>query len=322
MKRAWICLLLPALAGAAVWPETIGPWKRTAQAPVTVSDRPLWDEFGLKEAERATYENGDLEWNVTGYRMADPTSAMGAFQWQRPAEAKESKLAPLAAETAAGAIIAHGNFLFVFERRRPSPEEFSALAGGLRNLDTSPLPAFTTFMPSASRIPGGDRFILGPASLEKFAPGIPPSVAAFSLGAEAQSSLFRTAKGELRMTVFNYPTPQIAMQKVLDFQKVTGLLAKRSGPLVAAIASSSDPDAAERLLGQVRWEAQVTLAERMPTRRDNIGDLVINAFILIGFLLGFSLVAGLSYGGLRAIRMWRNPGPEPEAMISLNLQNR
>jgi hypothetical protein len=84
---------------------------------------------------------------------------------------------------------------------------------------------------------------------------------------------------------------------------------------VAAIVAPSDPDAAERLLAQVRYEAQVTLAERMPTRRDNIGDLIINALILIGFLLGFSLVAGLAFGGLRALRRVMNPGPEPEAMI-------
>jgi hypothetical protein len=91
---------------------------------------------------------------------------------------------------------------------------------------------------------------------------------------------------------------------------------------VAAIVAPADADAAERLLGEVRYEAQVTLNERVPTRRDNIGDLIINAFILIGILLGFSLAGGLMFGGARAIRKMTRRGPEPEAVISLHLENR
>ncbi len=112
------------------------------------------------------------------------------------------------------------------------------------------------------------------------------------------------------------------MQKVQDFQKVPGVVAKRSGPLVAAVVAPADPDAAERLLGEVRYEAQITLAERMPTQKDNIGDLIINAFILIGILLAFSLVAGLTMGGFRVLRQILRKGPEPEAMITLHLEQR
>ena len=64
-------------------------------------------------------------------------------------------------------------------------------------------------------------------------------------------------------------------------------MAKRSGPLVAVIVSPADPDAAERLLAQVSYQAEITRDEYVPTRRDNIGDLVINTFILIGILLAF-----------------------------------
>ena len=49
-------------------------------------DRPIWDEYGLKESEAARYENGDENFTVTGYRLQDTTGAMAAFDWQRPAE--------------------------------------------------------------------------------------------------------------------------------------------------------------------------------------------------------------------------------------------
>jgi hypothetical protein len=99
-------------------------------------------------------------------------------------------------------------------------------------------------------------------------------------------------------------------------------MAKRAGPIIAAIVTPTDRDAAEKLLAEVRYDAQITLNERMPTRKDNIGDLVINAFILIGILIGFSTVAGLAFGGVRAVRRFVGKGQEPEAMITLHLENR
>jgi hypothetical protein len=90
------------------------------------------------------------------------------------------------------------------------------------------------------------------------------------------------------MVIFNYPTPQIAMLKEADFRGIPGgNVVKRSGPLVAVVLSPPDPDAAERLLSQVKYQASVTLDQWVPSHKDNIGNLVINAFILIGILLGF-----------------------------------
>jgi len=319
MLKAACVFLLPALAAAAVWPETIGAWRRVSVQPAAISDRPVWDEFGFKEAETATFENGGKSFTATGYRLQDPTGAMAAFQWQVPAKSTPSKLTALAVETAKGFLAAHGNFLFSFPDYRPPNEEVVALVAGLRNLDTSSLPSLPGFLPAQDLVPGSLRYVLGPASLEKFLPGIPPSVAAFSLGAEAQIGDFKTAHGSQRLAIFNYPTPQMAMVKVSEFQKLTGVVAKRTGPLVGVVVAPADADAAERLLSLVRWAAQITFSERMPTRKDNIGDLIINAFILIGILLSFSLVAGLAFGGFRAIRNLTRKGPEPEALISLHL---
>src|SRR5262249_347534 len=159
---------------------------------------------------------------------------------------------------------------------KPSKEEYVALVAGLRNLDTTVLPAFPSFLPARDLSAGSERYIVGPISLEKFAPGIPPSVVAFSQGAEGQIASFRTSNADLNLAVLNYPTPQIAMQKVQEFQSVTGVRAKRAGPLVAVVLPPNDPDAAERLLAEIRYEAQITLSEHVPNRRDNIGNLIIN----------------------------------------------
>ena len=96
-------------------------------------------------------------------------------------------------------------------------------------------------------------------------------------------------------------------------------MVKRAGPLVAVVLGPSDPDSAERLLAQVRYQASVTRSEYVPTRRDNIGNLVINAFTLIGILLGFALLSGLLVGGLKAFRHRGNRGEEADALVTLHI---
>jgi hypothetical protein len=321
MKLLLAAVLAPALCLGAIWPDNIGAWKRTATMQATLLDRPIWDEYGLKESEAARYENGGESFTVTGYRLQDTTGAMAAFDWQRPAKSTASQLAPLAVETADGGLLAvHGNYLLSFSGHKPETADLSGLFEGLRNVDTTVLPTLPAYLPAEGRVSNSERYITGPASLWKFCPGIAPSVAAFHYGAEGQWGVFHSPKGDIGMVIFNYPTPQIAMQKESDFRGIPGgNLVKRSGPLVAVVLSPTDPDAAERLLSLVKYEASVTLNQWVPSHRDNIGNLVINAFILIGILLAFSVVSGLAFGGLRAFRRRGNRGDEADALTTLRL---
>jgi len=317
--KLFLALLLPALSQAAIWPEAIGSYRRSATAPVSLADRPVWEEYGLKDSESATYENGASRFTATAWVLGDTTGSLAAFDWQRPAAATPSKVASQAVETADGLLLVHGNYLLSFSGYKPAPAELSAVMVTLRNVDSTQLPSLPGFFPSKDLVANSERYILGPASLQKFLPAIPPSVAAFHLGAEGQLGVFRSAKGELSLAVFNYPTPQIAMQRELEFGKISGAMVKRSGPLVAVVASPTDPDGAERVLAQVRYQASVTRDEYVPTRRDNIGVLVISAFKLIGILLVFSLVSGLGVGALRAFRRRGGRGEEADALTTLHL---
>jgi len=314
--------LLPAALAAAILPDAIGEAHRTATTQPSLSDRPLWDEYGLKESETATYENGPAKFTLTAYRMADSTGALGVFDWQRPAKATESKAAPRAAETADSLTVLHGNYVLQFQGRKPAAEELTAVLGSLKNVDGTSLPVLASYLPADSRTPNSERYVVGPVGLQQFDAGIPPSVAAFHLGAEAQLGVFHSPKGDVTLAVFDYPTPQIAMQRVEEFGKLPGTVVKRSGPLVAAIQNSPDADFAERLLGTIRYQATVTQDEYVPTRRDNMGDLLLNICILIGILAAFAVVSGLVFGGLRGL--WRRGGKaaEADAMITLHLENR
>jgi hypothetical protein len=314
-----LALLIPVLSQAAIWPDAIGSYHRAATMPVSIIDHPIWDEYGLKESEAAKYESDAGNFTATAYRLQDTTGALAAFDWQRPQQSTPSKAARLAAETADGLLLAHGNYLLVFTGYKPTAGELSTLTGSLRNVDGTSLPALLGFFPAQGGVPNSERYIIGPASLQRFAPGIPPSVAAFHFGAEGQLGNFHTSKGEMALGLFTYPTHQIAMQRESEFGKIPGAMVKRSGPLVAVVLSPPDPDAAERLLSQVRYQASVTLDEYVPTRRDNIGVLVINAFKLIGILLIFCVISGLTVGGLKAFRRRGGRGDEADALTTLHL---
>ncbi|MEI9970542.1 MAG: DUF6599 family protein [Ignavibacteriota bacterium] len=320
MKLVSLALLLPSLAAAAILPDTVGAFQRGNASKPTLSDQAIWSEYGLKAAETAAYQSATAKFNATAWQFQDTTGSMAAFQWQRPSDARPSTAAILAAETSNSLLLVYGNHLFSFDGYKPSKEEIDGIARTLHNVDLTVLPVLPSYLPSDGLQPSSERYIVGPATLQKFAPGVSPSVAAFRFGAEAQMGLFHNAKGDTMMAIFNYPTPNIARQQEAEFQKLGGAMAKRSGPLVAVVLNPPDPDYAEKLLSEVKYQAQVTADEYVPTQRDNIGNLVTNAFVLIGILLAFTLVSGLALGGFRALRRHGRKGEDADAMITLHLQ--
>ncbi|MBI1790351.1 MAG: hypothetical protein HYR60_22695 [Acidobacteria bacterium] len=316
-------LLFCALAGAVqagIWPEKLGGAQRTSVQPLILPDQKLWLEYGLEEAEQAAYALEGKTFQAQAVRLHDSTGAQAAFQWQRPQTARESDLSGLAAETAQGALVARGNYLLRFEGRIPEEQELAALVGVLPRLEQSQLPALTSYLPAANLAPGSLRYILGPVSLEKFEPRIPPSVAAFHVGAEAQFATYLAPGGDLKLGLFSYPTPAIARERLAEFQKLPGAVVKRTGPLVAVLLSPPNPDEAEKLLAQVRYQASITWSERVPSQRDNIGDLVVNIFLLTGILLAFAVVSGLAFGGFRALLFRRWTRLQEEPVIRLHLE--
>jgi hypothetical protein len=322
MRQIVYALLLPVLCSAAILPEAIGPVHRTASSRSEYSDKAVWDDYGLRDSETATYGTGKEAFTVSAWRFNDSTGAMAAFNWQRPAKSTPSLLASLAAETADTLVLVHGNYLLSFNKHKPDATELSAVTDSLKNVDSTALPPLADDLPPANLVPNSQRYITGPASLERFYPGVPPSVAAFRYGAEAVTGVYRTQKGEMGVAVFNYPTHPIAREREAEFAQIPGAMVKRSGPLVAVVVKPTDADSAERLLGQIRYRATVTVDEYVPTKKDNIGNLVVNAFSLIGILLAFALVSGFAVGGWRAFRHRGLKGQEADAILTLRIDQR
>jgi hypothetical protein len=99
-------------------------------------------------------------------------------------------------------------------------------------------------------------------------------------------------------------------------------MAKRTGPLVAIALHPTSPDEAERLLAQVKYQAEVTMAEKPPTLKDNPANLFLNIMILCGVIIGLFIVSGLVFGGIRHVFRRSGSGGDGDEMISLHLSGK
>ena len=83
--------------------------------------------------------------------------------------------------------------------------------------------------------------------------------------AEAEIAKYGKPGKETRLILFSYPTMEMARDRIAHFQQVPGAVVKRAGPLVAVALNPASPDEAERLLSKIKYQAEVTLPEHVPT---------------------------------------------------------
>lgn len=326
IPRTAFLFLLPALAFSAILPETIGQWKRgdPAAAPAP-PDAKVWNEYGLQDSETSPYADPATgkTFSITAYRFNDSTGAFAAWNAIRPAAAQKIDVDGIGVETATDQYIEVGNYLLIFHGFKPSREELGHVFLTAPRYSHAPLPTLPRYLP-AGAVANSERYILGPESLARFAPAIPVTTAAFHFSSEAELAEYASAKGSAKTTVvvFNFPGMEMAQKQYPQFEAIPGVMAKRSGPLVAVVLNAASPDEAERLLSQVKYQAEVTISEPVPTLKDNPANLFLNIIILCGVLIAFCVVSGLVFGGLRHV--WRRGGAasDDDEMISLHLSGR
>ncbi len=83
---------------------------------------------------------------------------------------------------------------------------------------------------------------------------------------------------------------------------------------------------AQTLLNSVNYEAEVTWNEATSvSKRDNIGNLIVGVFALIGIILLISIIFGVFFGGTRILMKRLFPDrvfdrPEDVEIIQLHLK--
>ena len=316
-----LAAFLVAPASAAIFPDQIGAYRKTAPKTISVPDRALFDEYGLEATEAADYSAPDKKsFSAVGWHLHDSTGAMALFDYRRPPGAQAAHFAPLAVKTSDGIIFAYGNYVFQFTGSYPDPLTLEPFYKQLTKLENSPLPALPSYFPTQGAVANSQRYILGPVSLQRFEPRIPPSAAAFHLGTEGEIVTYQSAQGPIPVVLFSYPTPSMARQQATEMQKLPGAVVKRTGPLLAVTLSPPNPDAAERIIGKINYQATVNLDEKPPVNQvRGFAGMILSIFTLAGIILVICVMGGLGFAGVRLLsrKMWQQE--DPGAMIVLDL---
>jgi hypothetical protein len=317
-------LILPGLAAlslsAAILPETFAAYKRAAAAPVTPDTAALWAEYGLNEAEKASYTGPGQNFTITAYRMKDPTGAFAAFQWQRPQSAQS---ALTSATVAGGALIVHDNYLLRIEGEAPHPSSLTDLYRQLPQVNRSSLPPLYGYLPARNRIPNSERYLLGTRALAQFAPAISPELAAFDRGAEAQVARYRGDDSYFQLVLFSYPTPQMAMERATRFGRLGGAIVRRSGPLLAVVPDGAGRPFAEALVNQITYAPNLTWNEYVSkdTPQD-AAKMILAIAALAGGLITSAILLGIVFGGSKVLAGRFGIAPADEGFTTLHLDGK
>jgi hypothetical protein len=282
------------------------------------SDEALWREYGLVRS--GTMHRGRL--TVTTYEMKDQTGALAAWEWLRSAKARTCSLASFCTEDIGQTVVSDDKYALVFKGPTPTQADVDAVFQSLPNRRDSSLPAILTFLPRQDRVPNSARYVLGPASLQAFAPELSPAKPGFEQGAEAQVASYESVgtSAPVRFAIFYYPTPEMARFHLSGFRSIPRVWAKRSGVLVAVVFGSTTEAQAQAMLRRVQYEAKITWNDVPPPPPIKpLLQLLISIVYLSALLSGVCLLGGLMYGAMRVYRRRYGTLEADESMITLHL---
>ncbi len=284
---------------------------------LNASDADLWKEYGLVHSD--TTHRGNQ--TVTSYQLKDLTGAVAAFEWQRSPNAKTCQLATFCSQDPQRTTISDANYVVTFEGRAPTQAEVEETLKSLPDKHATSLPAILSFLPKEGRVPNSARYILGPASLNAFAPELASAKPGFDEGAEAQVATYQIKGGNpAKLALFYYPTPEMARIHTVSFRQAVGTHVKRSAVLVAAVFGSASDEQADTLLSRVQYEAKITWNEvPPPSPMKPLYRLLVDIIYISVLLSVLCLAAGLVYAFIRIYRRRYGNLDSEEAMTTLNL---
>jgi len=301
-RRLILAIVLASLpAAATMWPDKLGGLDRKSSNEVA-ADQYTPDEYGREAAEQADYGL----FQVTGVRYKDSTGAYAA--------SLEASDHPIQVD----------NYLIACSGKCPT--DLATLAKALPRISHAPLPVLKDYLPPQNKIPNSERYIMGVNGLHSNLPQITDSAVALDFGTEGESARYRLSKGEATLAVFSYPTLEMARQQAPAYEKIPGVVVKRTGSLVALVASAGsnqevDPEAAKKLLAQVNYRGAISFNEPLPLviKPETAANMILGIMTLAGYLLVFCLVSGLAYGAIRVVARRFGYSSAQESMTTLDL---
>jgi Family of unknown function (DUF6599) len=326
--------LPPAFAG---WTQSGSAQSTTDPAKADAAYPAVLKEYGFAGSETVTYTRADgRKLTVKAARFNDASGAYGAFTFYRQPAMRTERIGTKAASANQRTLFFRDNILVEADfdhLTEMSAAELRELAGMLPAAKASAanLPSLPEYLPKSDAVENSAKYILGPQALVAGKAPLTPEQVDFSHDPEILIQDYSSKSGPLTLTLIQYPTPQIAGERLRALQSVeqstpSSLLVRRSGPLVDVVTGAIGSSEAHALLNSVNYEAEVTWNEATSmSKRDNIGNLILGVFALTGVILLISLIFGIFFGGIRILmkRLFPNrvfDRPEDVEIIQLHLR--
>ena len=302
-------LLPKSFAG---WTQ-VGPAQTTANpAQVDAAYPAVLQEYGFADSETTTYTRDDgRKLTLKAARFNDATGAYGAFTFYRQPAMTSEEIGTKAAGDNNRILFFHSNVLVDanFDRvTAMSAAELRELAGLLPSAKGSAdnLPTLPQYLPKPDAVANSAKYILGPQALLAAKSPLTAEQVDFSHDPEILTQDYSSKRGDLTLTLLAYPTPQIAGERLRALQSAPQtnrtFLARRTGPILDVVTGAIGSSEAKTLLNSVNYEAEVTWNEATTvSKRDNIGNLILAVFALIGIILLISIIFGVFFGGIRIL---------------------
>jgi hypothetical protein len=318
----------------SILPKQFGGWQvsgssRTSSDPAVADpvNAAVLKEYGFSRFESATYTRDDgRKLTLRAARFGDASGAYGAYTYYKTPAMLIEKIGDGAASMNERVLFYRGNILVdaIFQKLSAmSAAELRELAQGLPLPagNTRNLPGLPAYLPPQSYVKNTATYVVGSAALRNLDAPIPAELVDFSAGAEVVVGNYNSSGGEATLMLISYPTPQIAADHLrrIDAARpqtspASGAAAnanpilqapifdKRTGPIVVVAGGPLSQAEGESLLASVNYDANVTWNENTHfTKRDNLANLLVNVIILCFIIIGFALVAGVAFGGIRIL---------------------
>ena len=330
-------------------PKQFGKWISgggPANEPkVVAADTPVGQEAGRTGTDFAWYSDSKSSMRVLLEEFRDPSGAYQTYTARLSTRLNPSTVAPLTAAGNDQLIALVGNrVVTIWHISSATDADLKLLLDFVKQTaDRTPLPPVRSYLPEEQLIQGTQRYALGPAGFaaaltslneSKFAP-ITAEIG-FATGAEAMLASYQSERNKSQdLLIIDYPTPQIAEQRLHHIQRVlsanpglAGATVERKASLLSLVLSPVSAEAAAKLRDDIHYETSVTWNEPSQTLTDPPWLLVVKG-IFVGTLAfcGIAIVMGIAFGGVRVLTKRLFPGkvfdrPEDIEVLQLGLSGK
>ncbi|HEY2384503.1 MAG TPA: DUF6599 family protein [Terriglobia bacterium] len=282
--------------------------------------------YGLTGATTQTWMGPDGPVRLTLYEMLDAGAAYGVFTLDRNLD--EAGFAAIPIGTEGFRVGNHAEFwqakYVVRLEGSTAATDKLARAISANVFGSSHRPQVATHLPPENLIQGSEKYIIDASALGRNL-DLDPQTLGFDDSVDVATADYRVNGKIAHLVLLMYPNQQLAKKyedQWLARSPADAGLRKRVSALFAIVRGSKDPNVAKAILDGVNYETQVTWDQPRPDI--SMRDVILTIFSFIGIALLFTLVVGLSYGGVRIFVKWRYPNrvfdrPQDMEIIQLKL---